>query len=374
MNNNLFKILLFLFLFQSFQAWSFQKQLKTETDLINRFLVYESGRFVAYTNKDNHRQSISFFLNSKDHKTDYLQLNVSGETALFRNNKIINYFKEDSMVYYPVNKLLGIEKEVFITIYNSKLRPEDLNAKLVSKTSNIPRILKPSERSQKVFLNFYMTGLIIILMIIAISRNKFPRLYHDYFFVTRMISFRNVEEYVLQLRPFSRPNILFYIIISLSAGLFIFGLQNFLEATFNPLIQIDPSSFFESIYLWITGSLIILFSIFLKWILIRNLARLFKLREFNYIHLFNSLRFNFLTLIIALVVFTVFYLIIGYDAPSTYQTLLHIVIAMLLLRIILIFFKLLEFGTHRKLHLFSYLCGTELIPFIIVFKLILIDG
>ncbi len=52
--------------------------------------------------------------------------------------------------------------------------------------------------------------------------------------------------------------------------------------------------------------------------------------------------------------------------PGYYELMGYMLFGALVLRVIIIFFKLMNSSSHSVLHLFSYLCATELIPLIMV--------
>ena len=73
---------------------------------------------------------------------------------------------------------------------------------------------------------------------------------------------------------------------------------------------------------------------------------------------------------LTLMAVTIFYLGDLNITPMTYQVLLYIFMALLVVRIAVILLKLIGGSAFRKVHLISYLCTTEILPLLVGFRIL----
>jgi len=221
------------------------------------------------------------------------------------------------------------------------------------------------------FMNFYVLGGMLILLFIGFLSRKFPRDTQEYFSFLRSISFKNREETLVSSRPFNRTNVLFMMLDSFLIGFLIVSLVHLASGhVYFPFIN-GQMSFSDLLIGWLGCSVTVFFSIALKYLLIIIFNNLFRLGDFRYIQHFNSLRYSIGTFLLIFLLTTFTYLTFRIAGLEAYFIFTRILVFLLLLRIVVLFFKLRDFTSFRNFHLFSYLCGTEIIPFIILYKLVL---
>jgi hypothetical protein len=205
-------------------------------------------------------------------------------------------------------------------------------------------------------------------MLIVIAKLN-PKLAADYFSVTRIFSMREGDDSQAYSRIASSTNILFYVYCSLMLGYFLMIVLHFLPAQYSVAILFQPSNFWQALVGWLEISLIVLGIFFLKIVLVYAMSYIFGMREIGGIHFFNWVRlllgvFGLLTVVVFL------YFAAHGHRENFYSFLLSAMAWTLAGWTILIILKLQRQLSHSMFHLFSYICATELIPFLITIKVL----
>ena len=169
--------------------------------------------------------------------------------------------------------------------------------------------------------------------------------------------------------PLAWPNIGFIIFYAILIGCSVINISLFHDqASFNlPFKTSLDNSLLTGLKI---GVLCFVFML-LKLVLISGSTALFKINKVRLIHFFTYFRHS---LIIAISIF-VYSLINGiFEGALVSEGWIYTQVVAVIVwsaRIIQIFFVLNKIYTFRKLHLFSYLCSTELIPLLLFLKIFL---
>jgi hypothetical protein len=127
----------------------------------------------------------------------------------------------------------------------------------------------------------------------------------------------------------------------------------------------------RSLISWPLTTSVVFISFLIKYLLLSVFSGLFRLGDFRYIQHFNSLRFSLGAFLLVFLLTVITYLTFRIEGLEAYLMFTKALVVLLLIRILILFFKLRDYTSYRNFHLFSYLCGTELVPFIIVYKMVL---
>ena len=226
-----------------------------------------------------------------------------------------------------------------------------------------------TERGKNVFTDFFVLAGFILLVFISVLVIRFPKDSADYSAIINSLSFKNREETLITTRPLSRNNLLF---IALNSLIIAFVLISFRILTpTNIQLTISGGSSAMIYWDWFKFSLFVFALIILKYILISAFSRLYGLGEFRYIQFYNSLRFSLAVSLLAFTSLSIVFLSIRLPNLVIYNIMINIIVIMLLIRLGIMFFKLMNYSNHKTFHLFSYLCATELIPFLVLYKMVL---
>ncbi|MEB2776141.1 DUF4271 domain-containing protein [Algoriphagus sp. D3-2-R+10] len=217
--------------------------------------------------------------------------------------------------------------------------------------------------------DFFVVGLLISLLLITLYKLAYPFIFA---MMIKPVSLLNAEDFSESgsLQKFFSADILLYVVIvnmllslAMVTGMVVFR-QEWLEArivlNFNTLI-----------ILWLGGALLIFILTILKFTAIKILSYLFDLGKLEFPHFFYLLRIVFIATI-ALILVCAFFLLNEFSLINTALELTFTGFFWIyILGIIGLFLIMVNRLGFKKYHLFTYLCIAELVPFLILAKLVL---
>ena len=342
-------------------------------------LVYDLRQEWVYFSPENHgfltlddqnleNKVISFRLADPEFDQFYLSFVVKEKSYLFYGTKLIaaipsgiTNFKIDSF-----RNILG-DSQPFITIYGNKLLPQ-----LITEVRTQP--LTPDKvlsyqpiRYANDFSNFFYFCTTLILLLFVILKTQFPDLAEQYFLFHRTFRVKTIDELIYKIPYLGYPNILFVAVISSMVGFATLSFMYFYPEEIL-LLGINPSvsTFWILVLNWAEISGIVFILTVLKYFLTVAMSSIFSLNIAN-IHFASSLRlllsFSFLLMLLTITL----YFLIGLVALPIY--LVIIILAFASMQLIL-FFKLSLVTTHTLLYIILYLCATEIIPIIFLYRIL----
>jgi hypothetical protein len=350
-----------------------QQDVFEEIDLRDSWRVFneKTKTFESFSTGERKR-SVRWRMQFEEGNYGRLEILAPKESYVLINGKYYNQVNE-ALTLHVDSLLKEFGSNVFdFTIFrNSGLSATNLRTVYYKRVVNLTEGLPQDRKSQGDFSNFFVLMSFIILAYIGILFRRFPRDTLDYFSFQRSLSFKNREETLVSTRPFNRTNILF---ITLNSGIIAFLLVALVQLTngyvYFPFVFTEMN-LSQSLLSWLFTTSIVLVSFLLKYLLMSIFISLFRLGDFRYIQHFNSLRFSFGSFLLIFILITITYLAFRTEGLGAYFLFTNILVTLLIMRMVVLFFKLRDYTSYRNFHLFSYLCGTELIPFIIVYKLVL---
>lgn len=374
------RVSLILLLYSFFANAQEMADLDIVKDLKSEWFVYEksSGEFLPYTSSEDDIESIYFVVDGSSLKERQLVIDLVPNSSLFIENLGVAYFEEGVRRNFSGDSLIELygEDDILFTIYSPGLRSEQIQTLVTSGyitgeyLSNAPVPVEYIERQSPVLNDFLIISGLAIIIFVTILIRQYPRIIADFYNLFRTVGFRSRDELLYNTKLLDKVNMRVYIFLSAVIAFFLVT-----TTALSGMTNLDLSDFRGSllslIVYWLSLTGIILFIVMLKFLLVDRLIGLFRLFEFRNIHVINDMRFTLITFSGMSVLMVFIYLGIKDVNPGTYFTLIQTVVALLFLRILFLFFKLLNFSSYRIMHLFSYLCATELIPFVVIFKLII---
>lgn len=328
----------------------------------------ENKGFLPFDEQNLQNKVISFRLADPEFNQFYLSIFVIEKSYLFYGTKLIatipagvTNLKIDSL-----RNTLG-DRQPFITIYGHKLLPQ-----LITEVRTQP--LSPGKvlsyqpiRYVNEFSNFFYFSATLIFLLFVFLKTQFSELAGQYLLFQRTFKVKTIDELIYKIPYLRFPNIFFIAIISSMVGFATLSFMYFYPEQIL-FLGINPSvsTFWILILNWIEISGLVLLLTILKYFLTIAMSSLFSLNIAN-IHFASSLRlllsFSFLLMFLTLIL----YFLIGLLSLPIY--LLIILLAILSMQLIL-FFKLSLVTTHTLLYIIVYLCATEIIPIIVLFKIL----
>ena len=341
-------------------------------DLENRWMVQQDGRLVPFTGVGN-PELIFFQLNREDCSDCQLFLNNSSKSTLYIDNQPVDIL-DPGFHFYSHDSIISSSKSevVLVTLFSSSSGA--LNSYLVRDQIALERFQSSAEifatplKRDNRFAQFFLIVSLVILIVFTIMRNLYPRMPVDFFSLSRTLSARSLDEVIFKLRFTEKYNLW---LLGLHALIFSFLLLVFGQLTGDLFIEYlnVPSSLPAALTKWILISLLLMVLTTSMSILLSIMNAVFDF-DFRAVHFYNHLRYSAivggLLLLLAFVSFQGFKI----ESQSYYTALVYLFAGLLLMRLFFIFQKLMTSRSNTILHLFSYLCATELIPFVIAIKVL----
>ena len=339
-------------------------------DLRQEWVYYSSQNqgFLPLDEQNLENKVISFRLADPEFDQFYLSFVVKEKSYLFYGTKLIatipagiTNLKIDSL-----RNTLG-DNQPFITIYGEKLLPQ-----LITEVRTQP--LTPDKvlsyqpiRYANDFSNFFYFCATLIFLVFVILKTKYSELAEQYLLFQRTFRIKTIDELIYKIPYLRFPNILFIALFSSMVGFATLSFMYFYpeEILF---LGINPSvsTFWILILNWIEISGLVLILTILKYFLTIAMSSIFSLNIAN-IHFASSLRLLLAFSLMLMFLTLILYFLIGLVSLPIY--LLIILLAIISIQLIL-FFKLSLVTSHTLLYIIIYLCATEIIPIILLFKIL----
>lgn len=310
--------------------------------LMEELEVYVNGEFVPWAEAS--RSSGTFHLFKKLEDDQRVVISSEESFVIFINNSLGGNFKRFELSGDSIKTPFAISP-VHIGIYTKK--PQELSVELITPNGLKENMVLPrsSSSSQAAVIIF-----IVILVLIATARVIFSGMKGNYYALGRIFSLRDKEEVVLWSKQFSGPNMLYSFIVS--------GIVSFiLIALFAGFKQVGTD-----MYRWISIAILIFIVLNIRGLVIRFFGRIFQLGAEAQFHSVNLIR---ITLIMGIVFSSVLLIIILKGIPIP-EILYKLGLAMLLIRFLILSLKLINGSNSQIIIKISYICGTELIPLIVI--------
>jgi hypothetical protein len=308
------------------------------------FLSDEQHQMLPFLDNSSENPHAIHLLITPDYgKESFLRLEIPSATSLFIDNKFIKQNDGGTTSLLSLDSLYTRynHDSLYLTLYNKVGFDVPPAAAIGYKYSffdtemNVNPILSRNMDSNEDYLK------IIILVVFAffvVLHTLLPAELTDFYSIGTLLTFRYTDTLLTKFRSLTKTHTIVIIYqAALLASIMIVSLYYYN----NPLgerypIKINP------IIGWLAIFIITTVLIFFKYILIAMIfySVIFVLISYTIINHFHSLHSLLSTLIVAVIIFN-------------------------FLRLIVIYFKLRRMIPIKNLHLFSYLCSTELIPIVI---------
>ncbi len=336
-------------------------------DLVSEWKSYVKQTYVPFSKDEKPGRTIYFSINPTRYKGDYLELSSAKQFSIFLNNKLLLDKVSRSTLSFDSLQEGYPNVVLFFAIHGEEnINSKDLSTKIysnVSETSLAENLsYKKHDSSFRDFAVTVVLGLAIFLITMIQSN---PGLSADYFSITKIFSLRESDGDLFHYRLTS-SNILFYVLTSMTLAFYLILIDWFI-ASEQGLSR--ATGYLPWMLSWLKVSLTILVGLFIKIVLVYLMASLFGLKEIAGVHFFNFIRLV-LVFIGALILLLGAYTLLGGHQIGVVIFLQPILGWLLGGWIIIIFLKLTNRIRYSVFHLFSYICATEIIPFLLIVKVL----
>lgn len=305
---------------------------------------------------------------------------VPGPTIVFANETVWFYTEQDTSFMMPISdlKTLFPGDTLHILLSGPRLPISELDIMKVV-AAKAPQFEGENigfshrrDLHQTEIKNFFFVALLFLLLITGIYRLIYPFLFAS---MTKPISLVNAEDFseTSNLQKFFSFDILFYLlIINLAIGLIgIIGLVLFKQTLVAEKLGFEFLSLSLG-WLILSGALYLLTLV--KYIGIRLVSYMFDLGKMAFPHFFYLLRLLVIGSGLTLWIISFFIANDFLAASSALRYIMFGLFSAYILGILLLFMMMMNRFSFKKYHLFTYLCISELVPFLIISKIIMNFG
>ncbi len=337
-----------------------------ERDLKSKWLVQgEEGNLVDYRSAGRSPEVIYVQIDARELSGQKFSIRSAREFTLFVNNKVAGEGDDLSLDVDSLAKVYATHN-LLVAVRQAEGRYSDLLTTLSAKTVVTDGLIK---RSGMEFRDFGIVGLIVLMAFGVVVVRLNPKLTSDYFSVPSVFSMRDGQDGQSYTRIGSSTNILYYLYCSMLVAYYVLIIFNFTRGEFPLASSFFADSFWSVALQWLKLSLIILGLFFAKIALVFGMSWLFGMPSIGGIHFFNWVRALLIVIGILTMILFLYFTWHG-QSVAMYSTMLKLLGWIIGGWIILIFLKLSAIAGASMFHLFSYICATELIPFLLLIKVL----
>ncbi|HEY5692671.1 MAG TPA: DUF4271 domain-containing protein [Cyclobacteriaceae bacterium] len=336
-------------------------------DLRGDWKVYRDRTLVPYSNQSHASEVIYLGLDRGRYQSNSrLRFSSSRPISLYLNYRLLRH--HSSFIEMDLDSLIAEVPGLWLFgIYQSD-GFSWLKTEVVSTNSDHAKV-DMNLRLPNYYLDFAIIVAVILLVFFVVLMRTNPRLTFDYFNFVRLFSIKEREDSLLNSRISSSANILYYAFSSFAFGfalltIFHFGAQHIpLAESF--MIDSIGSAFWQ----WLKLSIYVFGVLLLRLILLSVFGSLFNIKDVIVIQFYNFIRLGFFVSTVSFLSCLAFF-ITRVQSSRPYNTLLEMIVLLLVFWVLLVGLKLLRRSAFRFFHLFSYLCASELIPIVILVKVL----
>jgi hypothetical protein len=343
-----------------------------EEDVRLNWVFYDQSQNVMLPFLDNSSEypvAIHLIMEKDYGEAAYLMMKIPSEVSLFLEGKLITTYDEPTTRLYSIDSLNSRfgKRGLKITLYRKKsfLRPVESKIGFIHNSFDASLNVNPVVfRDFDSKVDFLKLIILIVFSFFVALHTLFRADILEFFSLQSLFTFRLTATAFLKYRTLTKIQVM--VIVFLSALLstvlitYLYYYNNPFGESF--LVRTNP------IFGWFTVFALVLFFIFLKYVLISIVSTLFKVPEGVNFYFIEFLRMAmiFYSIVFVLLSFTVinhFYMV-----DSLLEKLIMAVAIFYIIRFLILYFKFRRTVSMKNLHLFSYLCTTELIPIILGLK------
>ncbi|WP_345156089.1 DUF4271 domain-containing protein [Pontibacter saemangeumensis] len=302
------------------------------------------------------------------------------DLCLFLNNQLI--FKADFSANYTLDiaryskGMAPVEGKYLLTVWHPEQQP---NINTFRNQPHDPGLLQEaSQRPLSVRMRDYVNqnAFIVFMLLIGLLygalRTNFPNDFSGLFRLDSFVRTNALEEGVLVKPIRSLSSLLFLLAFSLTLALLIAAIHTHVQQ-FQLVNQLFPVSEADITTKVLFYTLLIFVVILLKYLFLKIMGFIFGLEQVVRLQYREFIR-SILFLGIFLPLVMLLYLALNTVIPGTILLISNLAVSMVLIVTLLRVFSVVnKKAPVLNLHLFSYLCATEVIPLAIMLKLIVFN-
>ncbi|WP_370523364.1 DUF4271 domain-containing protein [Pontibacter sp. Tf4] len=358
--------------------------LDQENTITADWLVYKGNTnqlvpYVAGSNVESH--AVHQWLRISSENPFPVSLSVQEGVCLFLNNQLL--FVADSTAAYTLDLseyavgLKPIDGKYLLTVWHPEQRPAISG---IRNTETVPTVVAREQDQvaykvrvrETINLSPFILFMLLIGLLYGALKNNYPSDFSSLYNINSFLRVSSLEEGFLSKPISSWSSILFVLVFSLSLSLLIAAIHTEMHNVrlFNQIFPVSAADISTKVLFY---TVLIFLFILLKYLFLKMMAFIFGLeqivqlqyREFVRTILFLGIFMPFIVLV---------YLAFNASMPDLILFFSNVAVALvLIITVIRVFATVNTKAPVQNLHLFSYLCATEVIPLAIILKLIVFN-
>jgi len=316
-------------------------------------------------------------LNVADFPLSEFKLRIPANASVFLDNVLWFYAERDTAVRVETSSLQEGEASLrILSVVKKNIQRDDISilkgyfTSAVEVTAPLTQEVNPvSLRNREVMTEFFYLALFIVLFLIALFKIIYPLLFTLLMNPLSIFSSEDFSENVSRPRIFSSDVIFYLVVFNMLFMLLIVSSIYYMDL---PILRDFLKNELNFMFLiWLAGTLGLLILALLKLFWLKISTAIYGIGRLEFIHFFYMLRIISFALLAVFLVLTV---IISNDmmAPREMMPyLLSLFFILYIMGISMLFFLMTKKVSFKNYHLFSYLCTAELVPFLVIAKLII---
>ena len=340
--------------------------------------VGEDNRYVPYIEKSMADVPVvGVSLDLSRYTGNQLLVCMPANSTLLVGKKISDYRALASCVSLDIDSLQQVngQSKLFISVYQPLKNFEEVGLWVVQELTAVQARAANlvSERNFSLLNDFFVIGLLILLILYAILINQYPKIFRNLYSLSRVFSLK-VREENSRIRLINEAHVLFLVHHCILLGFLFIVLVSTTQLLSPelPFLNFQPASFGEYMLLWAKISVLAFGIIWAKYIIVMLFGTLFKLRQLRYLHMLDFMR---MSLIFGAIIFSLLIVVfagVGYSASYYFNLLIYLFVGLAGIRVIILYFRLFSNASFRNIYLISYLCVAEVIPLLVSLELLVI--
>lgn len=356
-----------LLLLVSWTAFAQNDEYRLVENVADQWYLWDDGRWAKHDEGRAVENTIYLQLDpGRYQNNDVLAIAAARPFSLYLNNKLLKHYTVEARLnidslslLYPVPWMFGIHGRESLSWLKTTVESRDVKTPLYENPLRVHTGFKD--------FSIAVSILLLIFFIVLLRTNS--RLTLDYFNFARLFSIQEREDNLLNSRVSSSVNILFYTFSALLAGYVLLIVFHFAARQIPIAENFVVTSVAMGFWQWLKLSFYAVLAITFRYILLAIFASLFDLRDMVSIQFFNFIRLSFFILMLSAAL-SLGYFVLKIQTGSNYEFILDGMVFLLVFWIIIVGLKLMRRSAFRFFHLFSYLCASEIIPVVILVKVL----
>jgi len=316
-------------------------------------------------------------INVADFPISEFNMRVPADASVFLDNVLWFYADRDTTVRIETSSLREGEASLRrLSVVRKNIQLDDISILKgyfttdVVEAAPITREVNPvSKRNREVMNEFFYIALFIILFLIALFKIIFPLLFTLLMNPLSIFSSEDFSENISRPRIFSSDVIFYLVVFNMLFMLLIVSAVYYMDLpVLRDFLKNDLNFMF---LIWLAGTLGLLILALLKLFWLKISTAIYGIGRLEFIHFFYMLRIISFALLTVFLILTV---ILSNDLTTPRDTmpyLLSLFFMLYIMGIAMLFFLMTKKVSFKNYHLFSYLCTAELVPFLVIAKLII---